>query len=85
MTTSASRASVRSSSKKAFLPKVSIWNRIAEVTSDTASSSVSPSPTTTPRIPTGYATKPSGCFSLNNNFEGLLDRIPSWYFIGTKK
>jgi len=56
MMISTSRASSMSLSEKAFLPNVSLWNRIADVASATASSYVSPSPTMTPRIPTGYAT-----------------------------
>ncbi len=45
-------------------PKVSMWNLMADLVSERASSYVSPSPTTTPSNPRGYPTYPSSSLEI---------------------
>ena len=77
--TSATKVSNRSSVSRISREKVSIWNRIADFTSARASSYVSPSPTTTPLRPMGYAIYPSGCFSTMI-FRGFSCIVPCLSF-----
>ncbi len=55
-----------------LVPKVLMWNVMADFMSASASSYVSPSPTTTPSSPSGYPMYPSSSFSMT--ILNILDR-----------